>query len=99
MKGRISRSAERDFAAGFRFYEEQERSLDAYFLESPYTDIESLHLHGGIHRKEGRYHRCHAKCFPYAIYYFLDGEVVNIRAVLDSRRAPTWIHQRLRDPS
>jgi len=42
-------SAENDLLDGFEFYERQSKSLGNYFLESLFSDIESLHLYAGIH--------------------------------------------------
>ena len=99
MKVRISRSAEQDLSSGFEFYGEQAEGVGAYFLASLYADIEALRYHAGIHRQISGYYRCQAKRFPYAIYYFITGDVVNVRAVLDSRRAPAWIRDGLTDPT
>jgi len=44
-------SAQEDLAVGFEFYEEKEDGLGAYFLESLFSDIDSLRLYAGIHRK------------------------------------------------
>ena len=44
MRIEILDKAEDDLVAGFQFYEAQESGLGAYFLESLYSDIESLKL-------------------------------------------------------
>ena len=41
--------AEQDLIDGFRFYETREKGLGDYFLNSLFSDIDSLHLYGGIH--------------------------------------------------
>ena len=46
MKIKISRSADRDLLAGFRFYERQNPGVGHYFLDSLFADIDSLVLHG-----------------------------------------------------
>jgi hypothetical protein len=51
MRIEILDKAEDDLVAGFHFYEEQETGLGTYFLESLYSDIESLKLYAGIHRQ------------------------------------------------
>jgi hypothetical protein len=38
-------SARNDLAEGFRFYERQQEGLGGYFLESLFSDIDSLHLY------------------------------------------------------
>lgn len=74
-----------------------------YFLASLRADLTSLGIFAGIHAKPFLdVHRALAKRFPYAIYYFVDGEVVTVLAVLDGRRDPEAIRNALRgrlDPS
>jgi len=51
MKIVILSSARDDLADGFAFYEEQQEGLGDYFEESLFSDIDSLRLYAGIHRK------------------------------------------------
>ena len=96
MRIRILDEAERDLEEGRRFYEKQCSGLGSYFLNSLFSDIDSLHLHAGIHRVcFGLYHRLLSKRFPFAIYYTLAEDTVSIHAVLDGRRRPSWIRKRL----
>ncbi len=93
---RILDRAEDDLVAGWRFYEAQQSGLGAYFLDSLYGDIESLHLYAGIHLKVlKRYHRLLSKRFPYAVFYTVVGNEVRIHAVLDCRRNPAWLRRQL----
>jgi hypothetical protein len=89
-------SALNDLADGFDFYEKQETGLGDYFLDSLFADIDSLKLYGGIHRKSFGWHRSLAKRFPFAIYYEVKAEQIFVRAVLDCRRDPKWIRQKLK---
>jgi hypothetical protein len=89
-------SAKDDLAAGRAFYEEREGGLGSYFLESLFSDIDSLRLYAGVHRKVFGFHRLLSKRFPYAIYYAVEMEGVRVRAVLDCRRDPAWIRERLK---
>jgi hypothetical protein len=84
-------SAIEDLAEGYAFYEERELGLGFYFLESLCSDIESLRLYAGVHRKVFGFHRLLSKRFPYAIYYSADQGPVLVRAVLDCRRDPDWM--------
>jgi plasmid stabilization system protein ParE len=96
MKVTIARSAEIDLLEGFVFYEEQQTDVGEYFLDSLFSDIDSLSLYAGIHPKpDGRLHRALAKRFPFAIYYAFDGETALVVAVLDCRQDPASITQRL----
>jgi hypothetical protein len=60
MRIEILDEAEKDLVDGFAFYEQQSKKLGDYFLDSIFSDVESLHL------------------------------------LLDCRRSPAWIRDRLR---
>jgi plasmid stabilization system protein ParE len=95
MKIRILDAAERDLEEGYRFYDSQDPGLGSYFLDSLFSDIDSLAYFGGMHRFVKGYHRLLAKRFPFAVYYrVIDNEVV-VFAVLDCRRNPSWLRKRL----
>jgi hypothetical protein len=96
MNVKILPSAIEDLASGFDFYEVQQTGLGSYFLESLFSDIESLRLYAGIHPKVFGFHRSLSKRFPYAIYYSTESETANVRAVLDCRRNPDWVQKRLK---
>ena len=89
MRVRILTSALDDLTAGRAFYDRQGEGLGAYFFDSIFSDIDSLALHGGVHRKVLGYHRLLARRFPYAVYYRMGphGSVVVYR-VLDCRQDP-----------
>jgi plasmid stabilization system protein ParE len=89
-------SARNDLAEGFGFYERQQEGLGGYFLESLFSDIDSLRLYAGIHLKVFGNHRLLSKRFPYAIYYAQESGTVFVKAVLDCRRDPKFHRQKLR---
>jgi len=96
MRIKLSSMAERHLQAGYRFYESQSEGLGNYFLDSLMADVESLHIHAGVHAVYfGNYHRLLAKRFPYSVYYRIEGNEILIYAILDNRRNPKWIRQRL----
>ena len=96
MKIRILASARQDLIDGFTFYERQAEGIGSYFLDSLYSDIESLLVSAGIHPLYfGSYHRLLSKRFPFAVYYRVEDEVILIYAVLDCRRNPAWIRNKL----
>jgi hypothetical protein len=88
-------SARNDLAEGFGFYERQQEGLGGYFLESLFSDIDSLRLYAGIHLKVFGSHRLLSKRFPYAIYYTEESGTVFVKAILDCRRDPKLHRQRL----
>jgi len=95
MRIEILDEAEQDLVDGFAFYERQSKGLGDYFLDSIFSDVESLYLYAGIHALHFGYHRLLAKRFPFAIYYRIQNEVVRVYAILDCRRDPAWIRDRL----
>lgn len=95
MKIKVLESAENDLVNGFSFYDRQAEGLGNYFLDSVYSDIESLHLYAGIHSLHFGYHRLLSRIFPFAIYYRITEKTVLIYAVLDCRQNPAWTRNRL----
>lgn len=89
-------SAQEDLAHGFVFYEEHEQGVGNYFLDSLFSDIDSLRLYAGIHRRVFGFHRLLSKRFPYVVYYTVEDESVFVWAVLDCRLDPDRIRERLK---
>ena len=56
MNLRILRAASRDLVKGKKFYERQDAGLGDYFLDTLYSDIDSLYLYAGVHREIRGYH-------------------------------------------
>ncbi len=97
MKIRIIDQAVDDLVDGYNFYEDQAPGLGTYFLDCLYSDVESLVLYAGIHRiVHSNYHRMLSEKFPFAIYYTISGDEINIHAIIDCRRDPAWIRDRLK---
>ena len=96
MNVRILAAAQENLANGFRFYEAQAVGLGSYFINSLYSDIDSLRFFGGIHLviADG-YYRLLSKRFPFAVYYLREGDTMIVQAVLDCRRNPAWNRKRL----
>lgn len=96
MRIRILDSALEDLDRGRVFYDRQGEGLGAYFIDSLFSEIDSLVLYAGIHRKVFGFHRALAKRFPYAVYYQIEKEdVVLVWRVLDFRQAPERIRRAL----
>jgi len=95
MRIELLDSAEEDLLDGFKFYERQSKGLGNYFLESLFSDIDSLHIYAGIHAIHFGYNRMLSKRFPFAIYYKPDKEIIKVYAILDCRQNPAWIRNRL----
>ena len=95
MTIRLLDEAEADLISGFHFYENQGAGLGNYFLDSLYSDVDSLLLYAGIHEKHYGYFRMLAHRFPFAIYYLIVGNSIDVYAILDCRRSPLWARKRL----
>ena len=95
MRIKILSIAEDDLEEGHRFYESQADGLGSYFLDTLYSDIDSLAYFAGMHRIVLGYHRLLSKRFPFAVYYRVADDVVTVFAILDCRRNPSWIRKKL----
>lgn len=96
MKIKILSSASQDLIEGYRFYEKQAEGIGVYFLDSLYSDIDSLVVSAGIHAIYfEKYHRLLSKRFPFAVYYCLENQNALVYAVLDCPRNPAWIRKKL----
>lgn len=96
MKVNVLEDALADMAEGFSFYEHQVEGLGEYFLDSLWSDIQSLQLFGGMHQLYYGYYRLVSKRFPFAIYYRVNNETVFVYAVLDCRRDSDIVVARLK---
>jgi hypothetical protein len=91
----VLEDAAEDIEAGRHFYEACEEGVGDYFVQSILSDVESLVLYAGIHRKVFGFHRLLSKRFPYAIYYLVEADTSFVYGILDMRRNPTWIKNTL----
>ncbi len=97
MKIKILPSASQDLIDGFWFYEKQTEGLGTYFLDTLFSDIDSLAIYAGIHPIYfEKYNRMLSKRFPFAIYYRVENETALVYSVLDCRRKPAWIRKKLK---
>jgi len=97
VKIKILKSASRDLVEGYWFYEKQSEGIGAYFLDTLFSDIDSLAVFGGMHPIYfEKYHRLLSKRFPFAVYYCVEKNTIMVYAVLDCRRNPSWIRKKLK---
>lgn len=85
----------KDLVAGRNFYEAQANGIGGYFVDSLFSDIDSLALCAGVHRKVFGYHRLLSRRFPYAVYYRVQDDVATVWRVLDLRSDPEKIKRAL----
>jgi hypothetical protein len=91
----VLEDAAADLEAGRRFYESREQGVGDYFMESLLSDLESLVLYAGIHRRHFGFHRMLSRRFPFGIYYELQADTACVYAILDMRRDPVWLRTEL----
>ena len=95
-KVRISDDALADLDEGYAFHELREPTLGDYFFSCIRADIDGLKISGGTHRiVVGDLHRHLSRVFPYGIFYFYEERVVTVVAIIDLRREPEWIYEKL----
>lgn len=97
MKIELLDQAEEDLLEGSAFYEQQQDGLGQYFLDSLFSEVDSLQLYNGLHADIFGYYRLLSKRFPYAIYYRVFGELIRVYAVLDCRQSPQNVRVRLHE--
>jgi plasmid stabilization system protein ParE len=95
MTIKIAKSAHQDLLDGYTFYEKQKEDLGNYFIKTLFADIDTLQDTAGIHTSFFNYHRKLSHTFPFAIYYKIINNIVHIYAVLDCRRKPSWIREKI----
>ncbi len=83
MKIQIQRSAQQDLINGYRFYEQQANGLGTYFLDTLFSDIDSLMISAGIHQVYfEKYYRLLSKRFPFAVYYRVENQTARVYAII-----------------
>jgi hypothetical protein len=91
----ISEDAFGDLNEGFLFYEAQGFGLGDYFVASLRADIEGLKVSAGTHKEVQGFYRLLSRVFPHGIFYTMRANEVTVWAVLDLRRDPEWLSNRL----
>lgn len=84
-----------DIIEGYWFYERQRDGLGEYFVKSITQDIDSLSIYAGVHVKVRGKHRMVCRRFPFSIFYLKNESGVRVFAILDNRRNPEYITERL----
>lgn len=67
MRVAVLEDAVQDLDRGRHFYESSDAGVGDYFVESLLSDIASLAIYGGIHRKHLEFQRLLATRFPFGI--------------------------------
>ncbi len=86
-----------DLNEGKAFYNLREFGVGEYFWDCLISDIESLIIYAGIHKKKFGLYQMYAKRFPYSIYYEIIDKIAYVVAVLPMRKNPAWIVKQIKD--
>ncbi len=95
MKALLLREAREDLRRGWLFYQSKSPGLGDYFLDSLSRDIQDLETLRVTHQVIHGFHVMPARKFPFAIFYRIQNATIEIVAIIDGRRNPTWIGDRL----
>jgi hypothetical protein len=96
MRVELRIEARLDLTVGAGFYERQREGLGDYFLDCLFADLEDLESQAGVHEIVYGLHCKPSKRFPFAIYYRVASDIVDVVAVLDCRQSPKEIERRLK---
>ena len=95
MRVELRTEARIDLVNGAEFYNNISHRLGERFLDCVREDLALLKSTAGIHELYRGFHRTLVKRFPFAIYYLVKSDVVDVVAVLDCRVAPESTDERL----
>jgi len=95
MRAELRTEAISDLIEVAWFYERQRTGLGEQFSKAIFAHLAYLEMNAGGHEVVFGLHRMLAKRFPYALYYKVHDELVDVVAILDCRRNPTGIFRTL----
>jgi plasmid stabilization system protein ParE len=95
MRVELRDEARDDLVDGACFYGRQSPELDDYFIECLREDLWNLQTTFGVHEMYRGFYRKLSKRFPFAIYYLLTADIVDVVAILDCRLDPNSTDARL----
>lgn len=84
-----------DLVEGAWFYGRLSPGLDIYFLQCLLRDLRQLKTTFGVHQVYRGFHRKLSGLFPFAIYYLVSDDIVDVVAILDCRSDPDSTDERL----
>lgn len=95
MRVELRDEARDDLVDGALFYGRQSPGLDDYFIDCLREDLKDLESIAGIHEMYHGFHRKLSERFPFAIYYKVAEDLVDVVAILDCREDPDATNARL----
>jgi plasmid stabilization system protein ParE len=92
---KIRVEAERDLGDAAIYYNSRSDGVGDNYLECMMGELNALLNTAGTHREMHGCFRKLIKRFPYAVYYLVHDDTVDVVAVLHQRRGHQYIRQRL----
>jgi plasmid stabilization system protein ParE len=89
--------AAEDLESAREFYEAISAGLGDHCVALLLADLPKLAVHHGIHPAHFGSRRLLASRLPFGIYYIESTSEVQVIAILDLRRKPSWIRHQLRE--
>lgn len=93
----VLKDAADDIQKARNFYERLESGAGKYFSDSIISELQKLSNTGGIHPVMLGHYRMLSSKFPYAVYYRIKQDLIEVVAVLDMRRNPISNVKKLTD--
>ncbi len=91
MKLELSTTARTELAETLDYYESQQLGLGSQFLDEFEHTLDRIKTYPeGWTKIDAVFHRCLTRKFPYAIIYSIEGDVVQIAAVMNLHRKPGY---------
>ncbi len=95
MRVELRDEARYDLVEGAVFYGKQSPGLDDHFISCLRADLNELESAFGIHEMYRGFHRKLCERFPFAIYYLVTEDFIDIVAIIDCREDPDTTERRL----
>lgn len=95
MRVELRDEARDDLVEGALFYGRQAPGLEDHFIACLREDLCNLETTFGVHERYRGFYRKLSRRFPFAIYYLLTEDAIDVVAILDCRIDPNATHARL----
>lgn len=95
MRVELREEARDDLVVGAMFYRRQVATLEDHFISCLRDDLRNLETTFGVHERYRGFYRKLSRRFPFAIYYLVTDEVVDVVAILDCRMDSDAIDHRI----
>ena len=91
----INPQAVEDIQAAIDYYNEKQKGLGKRFLDNIKQDFNSIKKNYGFQIRYDDIRCLPVKKFPFMIHYSIDGNIINVRAVIHTSKNPSeyWLNK------